>query len=435
MGLVTALDAAQQVLVGVSGSTGRLTGGSHMPVAHALCKYVVAAGAPVAIADLRRHPRLLGCPAVTERGIVAYAGVPLTTAAGEHLGGLCVLDDAPHTWTDDDVAALCDLALVATAALGPRPPSARPADDRGLLGALRDGGGAGVCELDLAARCTAVNTAAAGMLGFAAEDLLGRDIHLVLHTGWDGAPQHELDRCPIASVLRSGLRLGPEETVLRGRDGSRFYAECAVAPVIVDGCITGGVLSFRDLTRRKRLEERLAQQAQTDVLTGLANRAAFVARLGDALARAQQERGTLAVVLLDIDGFAGVNDRLGQQHGDHLLVDAGRRLATCVRHGDLVARSGSDEFAVLLEKVSGEAEALRVTERLLAGLRPAFSLGGAAVTVSASAGIALTGADPANADALLRGAAAALRQARAAMPGHAMLFPATTTAASGIAAG
>jgi diguanylate cyclase (GGDEF)-like protein/PAS domain S-box-containing protein len=346
---------------------------------------------------------------------VTCAGTPLADRTGAVRGALLAYQATSHAWTADDLAALALLARLAVAALPAPVPSEHTtglaARERARYAALLEAGGAGVLEIDLDGRITLANANAETLLGYG--DLLGRDIHAILHTRWDGAPQHTLDRCPLTTTLRAGLRLGPEEAVLQASDGGRFYAEYAAMPLVEEGRIAGALIWFRDLSGHKQLEERLAQQAQTDPLTGLANRSAFTAGLQEAILRALREGRSLAIVLIDLDDFAAVNQRLGTAAGDRLLAEVGRRLQTCVRHGDIVARSDGDEFAVLLERVSNPDEAAQVAERLLAALRPSFSLAGGTVCISASAGIAVMEGLCA-ADDLLRAATAGLLDAKRA---------------------
>lgn len=174
------------------------------------------------------------------------------------------------------------------------------------------------------------------------------------------------------------------------KDGSRFPVE-----VRLSGVDYGGkrliLASARDITERRGLEAQLRRRAFHDPLTELPNRALFMDRLGIALKRARrdpQERA--AILFLDLDNFKGVNDRLGHEAGDALLVAVSGRLSGCVRPGDTVSRFGGDEFAVLLEGVDPEI-AHEVTERIESALAEPFDLGqGRRAQVSASIGLALT---------------------------------------------
>ncbi len=126
---------------------------------------------------------------------------------------------------------------------------------------------------------------------------------------------------------------------------------------------------MRDVSERKALEDELKHQAFHDALSGLANRALFLDRLEHALARAARSQSLLAVLFLDLDDFKLVNDSFGHAAGDDLLVAVAGRLTKSLRAGDTAARFGGDEFAVLLEEISGLEEASQVAERIIAELR------------------------------------------------------------------
>ncbi|QIN77579.1 EAL domain-containing protein [Rubrobacter marinus] len=146
-----------------------------------------------------------------------------------------------------------------------------------------------------------------------------------------------------------------------------------------------------DVTESKALERELAHQAFHDSLTGLPNRALFQNRLGHSLARSGREGSRVAALFMDLDNFKVVNDSLGHEVGDELLVSVAGRLTACLRQGDTAARLGGDEFAVLLEDVAGADDAVVVADRIAGALSEPFTLGGSQVYVSASVGVALGG--------------------------------------------
>jgi diguanylate cyclase (GGDEF)-like protein len=153
------------------------------------------------------------------------------------------------------------------------------------------------------------------------------------------------------------------------------------------------------------------EQALTDHLTRLPNRRVFADRLRQALARAQRSNRSLAVLVLDLDGFKSVNDTFGHAVGDQLLGLVAERLRAVVRTADTAARLGGDEFAVLSEDIVGEAEAAYLAERLLDGLAAPFHVRGHEITVGGSVGIALN--DPlSTADQLLVDADTAMYEAK-----------------------
>ena len=143
-----------------------------------------------------------------------------------------------------------------------------------------------------------------------------------------------------------------------------------------------------DITDRRRMEAAVQEAAQSDPLTGLANRAAFAERLRLAAARTRRSGGRLAVLYLDIDRFKQVNDTLGHEAGDMLLKDFAARLRAVTRATDTVARFGGDEFVVLLEDVKDRQSALRVADKIILEGRRLVVIDGRGCVATASIGIA-----------------------------------------------
>jgi diguanylate cyclase (GGDEF)-like protein/PAS domain S-box-containing protein len=189
-------------------------------------------------------------------------------------------------------------------------------------------------------------------------------------------------------------------------------------PGAPDGEVRRIVETLADLgsvaVERELAETRLAHQAHHDPLTGLPNRTLFMQLLERSLARAVRTGAQVAVLFCDLDRFKVVNDSLGHSFGDRMLVELARRLQRVIRTGDVIARTGGDEFAVLCDDLdAGVApeHAARVAERILAEVDQVVDLDGLSARVTASVGvsIALPGADPA---AVLRDADLAMYQAK-----------------------
>lgn len=173
------------------------------------------------------------------------------------------------------------------------------------------------------------------------------------------------------------------------------------------------IFQLQEITDRKRSEERLMHDAFHDPLTGLPNRALFIDHLKLAIARTQRSADEIfAVLFLDLDRFKVINDSLGHGCGDELLVGIARRLESCMRLGDTVARVGGDEFTILLEDLKDEAEAILVAERLQKEISAPFNLDGREVFTSVSIGIAPGSRDYQLSEEVLRDADTAMYRAK-----------------------
>ena len=176
------------------------------------------------------------------------------------------------------------------------------------------------------------------------------------------------------------------ECRLRREDDSYCPTEVIITNLLDLPAVGGLVLNMRDVSERKALEDKLTHQAFHDSLTNLPNRAAFRISLDHALNVDSKRR--IAVLFLDLDDFKTVNDTLGHEVGDQLLIAVGARIASTLRPGDTVARLGGDEFAVLLRNMEDEQTALRVADRIGRQLGPPFAIGGREISIQASIGIA-----------------------------------------------
>jgi diguanylate cyclase (GGDEF)-like protein/PAS domain S-box-containing protein len=223
------------------------------------------------------------------------------------------------------------------------------------------------------------------------------------------------DRPAVAAAFQRVARLGksdPMDVRFLHADGTWRLLELAATDLSSHpqvGCV---VWHGRDVTERRRLEEELAHQAFRDSLTGLANRALFQDRLTQALARVTRTGEPVGVLMLDLDGFKAVNDTLGHDAGDEVLVEVGARLSACVRPGDTVARRGGDEFTVLLENMGDASVIELVAGRVAEHLRKPLSLRGHELHVAASIGMALSSDQSESAQRLLRNADLAMYVAK-----------------------
>ncbi len=217
----------------------------------------------------------------------------------------------------------------------------------------------------------------------------------------------------MAKALQKGSGGGAIEFRLRTGDDMRRWVENRYNPVrdklgrLVE--IEGIII---DITERKIAEEKIAQLARTDGLTGLANRTTFVDRLRQAFSATKRGAHPFAVLYLDVDRFKDVNDTLGHPAGDLLLREVSERLKANTRESDVAARLGGDEFAILQTEMDDPARAGELAGKLLHALAEPYTLGGNDVHVTVSIGIAVYGPETADADALLAQADLALYRAK-----------------------
>lgn len=203
------------------------------------------------------------------------------------------------------------------------------------------------------------------------------------------------------------------EFLRRGPRGDTWLSTSGVPVFDQHGCFLGYRGVARVVTARKEAEAHIRRLVHQDSLTGLGNRRLLFDRLEPAVALARRQQRHGALLLLDLDGFKAVNDRLGHVAGDRLLVEVGGRLARTLRQSDTLVRLGGDEFAILQPEVARPDEAVALAERIVAALAEPFDLAREAVDVSCSLGIALFPDDGRSADQLMRNADLALYRAKA----------------------
>src|SRR6202790_3252869 len=272
--------------------------------------------------------------------------------------------------------------------------------------------GNAVLSTDISGNVTYLNVVAEEMTGCSRKDAAGQPLSEVFRI-IDGVTR-EPARNPMDLAIRQNKTVGlTPNCILIRRDGDEIAIEDSAAPIHDrQNRVTGAVIVFHDVTAARAISSHMSHLAQHDVLTDLPNRMILTDRVDQAISLARRNRGSLAVLFLDLDNFKNINDSLGHSIGDRLLQSVAARLSACIRLSDTVGRLGGDEFVILLTEVKHSAAAAISRSRILAALPPPHQVGEHDLTVTASIGLGTYPADGEDAETLIRNADAAMYRAK-----------------------
>jgi diguanylate cyclase (GGDEF)-like protein/PAS domain S-box-containing protein len=272
--------------------------------------------------------------------------------------------------------------------------------------------GDAVMSCDIAGRVTYLNVVAEKLTGWTRNEAAGRRVEEVFHVV-DGTTR-EVASNPMATAIKENKTVLLEpNSILSRRDGVEAAIEDSAAPIHDRrGLVTGAVMVFHDVSSTRALSLRMSHQAQHDSLTDLPNRILLQDRLIQGMALAQRHSQKLALLFLDVDRFKNVNDSLGHDVGDRLLILVAQRLLSCVRNSDTVSRQGGDEFVILLPELARGQDAAIRAEKILIALSAPYSVDAHRLHVSASVGIVIFPDDGKDADTLLKNADFAMYHAK-----------------------
>ena len=266
-----------------------------------------------------------------------------------------------------------------------------------------------IMTTDAKGRITAVNPAFTRITGYGLNEVIGRSPAMLKSGRHDNGFYAGL----WAALDRDGHWEG--EIWNRRRNGELYPQWLSISAVRNQGGeIAEYVALFNDITERKQHEDAIWRQANFDALTGLANRNLLADRLERALVQARRSGRKVGLVFLDLDGFKWINDTLGHDSGDALLIEVAERLRTCVREQDTAARLGGDEFTVVIHDLLETADMLPVAEKLVEVLHQPFRLGGGQQQLSGSLGITVFPDDGEDVQTLLKNADIAMYKAKQA---------------------
>ena len=267
--------------------------------------------------------------------------------------------------------------------------------------------GEGMTVTDSENRVVAVNPAFTHLTGYSAEEMMGRNPSLLSSGHHDG----EFYRQMWKTLDETGQWQG--EVWDRRKDGELIAKWLTISTIYDEaGSVHQRVALFSDITQKKQSDEMLWRQANFDPLTQLPNRRMFREQLEQQIRKTHRSGASLALFFIDLDRFKEINDTLGHHVGDELLVEAAKRIMSCVRESDTVARLGGDEFTVILGELSDRARIDHAAQNIIARLAEPFQLGSEIAYVSASVGITLYPDDADSAHNLIKHADQAMYEAK-----------------------
>jgi len=271
----------------------------------------------------------------------------------------------------------------------------------------------------------AVNPAFTELTGYTEAEVLGRDPKMLA----SGRLDSKSYRAMWQTLLKDGQWQG--EIWDRGKDGTTFPRWARISVVRnAEGGIVHHLAVLGEVSGHRESVSRIAYMAQHDSLTKLLNRAALNSQLNLALARAGRLSSQVAVMLLDLDKFKGINDSLGHDVGDQLLGAVANRLMESVRGSDVVARLGGDEFVVVLPDIDNALSVAGIVSKIKRNLEDVYQLGDHTVCVTPSAGVALYPMDGKDSDTLLKSADTAMYHAKQAGRNNIQFFSPAMNAAA-----
>ena len=358
----------------------------------------------VVVDDVGSHPFWENFKGLAmEAGLASCWSEPIIGSSGKVLGTFAIYRRSPGAPGGDDIALIESTANLIGIAIERK----HIEEELQLASMVYSNTSEAMMVTDERNRIIAINPAFSQITGYGMSEVSGKDPKML------SSGRHDADFYKImwSEIRTTGLWQG--EIWNRKKNGE-IYPEWLTINTILDqdGAIHRHVALFSDITDKVRTDELIWRQANFDLLTGLPNRRMFYDRLEQEIKKAHRAGLLLALLFIDLDRFKEVNDTLGHQVGDVLLVEAASRIVSCVRESDTVSRLGGDEFTVILSELPEADHVEKIAQNIIAKLVEPFVLGNEIAYVSASIGITFYPSDALDVEQLLRNADQAMYVAK-----------------------
>jgi len=251
------------------------------------------------------------------------------------------------------------------------------------------------------------------MTGYSSEEIIGKNPRIFKSGKQSDAYYKNLWETIISGQAWHG------EIINRYKDGNEVYAMTSISPIKnEEGNISHFVSVTEDITQLKSLQNTLTHQAHYDTLTNIPNRTLFFDRLEKTLAISKRKKHVFALLFIDLDFFKNINDKYGHAIGDQLLIEVSKKIQSCIREADTLARMGGDEFVVLLSEIASIDEPGITAERIIDMCMEPFQISGHTCHIGASIGISLYPKHSSDPDELLALADNAMYRAKSSNGKH-----------------
>lgn len=399
-------------------------------------KEVIATKKPLFIPDVRLDPR--PNRTITEEFAIKGLYILPLIAMGEVTGAIAVVNlDAPRTYTESEkqlAQSIVDATGTALSNILKREKleeiiSVRTTEIREKNMMLENvvseiqrlskqnelilnSAGDGIFGLRPDGVVTFCNPKAAEMFRSPVSRIVGKRLEEVVDYLRPDLSNYHFEKSPLYTSLTQGTIQQRNDEYFRRKDGTCFPIEYVSTPIMEQHKIIGAVVTLKDITKRKQMEQKIHHQAYYDAITQLPNRFFLNQKIKEAMVRAKTDDQFLGVMFLDLDHFKLINDTLGHSFGDKILELGAERLSEFMKKDCTFGRIGGDEFLVLVEKVNNQEELSLLSKRMIRSLHHPFTVNGHELVTTASIGISIYPKDAEETEMLIANADTAMYRSK-----------------------